>query len=429
MRVDPFSFVAEGHPLQPQLAALAAAVRREPRVAALAARSGPRGLVVHAEAKALPVSAGHWQLDRFYWSLQARGGSSQAGDDSDARRADPAGSAGAAPRFDALTAVWSAQDGVLRWHAFPEDPRLGAVAGYLAQARQAGSRVDVLRYVPLRRLTFIERDVASRVRVGKFKRASRFAQAHRLLQQVAHGAARQTAFRVPQPLGVDPQRQVHFQQALPGEDLAERIDAANCEPLLAQVGALHSRLHRLAVDDVPHEAHDSLLPQARLDAEWIAFMQPAQAGPLADTVALLARHVPAQPAARAFCHGDFVCSQLLVAERDWSVIDFDLCRLGDAHRDAAILLASLPYDVPALATGRTGAAGTGLIERAERAYLDGYRDAGGLALDARRLAWHRLCAELHYLALMLKKDRFEPAAFEQRLGRLGTLGERLRQGA
>lgn len=411
MRFDPFSFVPEGHRLRPQLAAFAEAIGREPRVAALAARGAPGGLVVHAEAKALPVSAGRWRLDRFYWSLQARG------------------ERGPAPAFDALTAVWSAGDGTLRWHAFPDDPRLGAVAGYLDQARQAGSRIDVLRYVPLRRLTFRERDAGGRVRVGKFKRASRFAQAHRLLQHVARGAAGQDDFRVPQPLGVDAERQVHFQQALPGEDLAERLDAAGCAPLLARVGALHRGLHRLAVDGVPREDHERLLPQARQDADWIAFMQPAQAGPLADALALLARHAPPPPEAPAFCHGDFVCSQLLVAEQGWSVIDFDLCRLGDAHRDAAILLASLPYDVPALAACQADAAGPALIERAERAYLDGYRDAGGQALDARRLAWHRLCAELHYLSLMLRKDRFERAAFERRAGRLAALGERLRQAA
>ena len=86
----------------------------------------------------------------------------------------------------------------------------------------------------------------------------------------------------------------------------------------------------------------------------------------------------------------------------FAITDFDGARIGDPHRDLAIWLAALTFDLPAL--DRAVAAGDeAVIARAEAAYLEGYG-----AHDERRLLWHRAAAEVHYVAVALKKDRHEP---------------------
>ena len=126
----------------------------------------------------------------------------------------------------------------------------------------------------------------------------------------------------------------------------------------------------------------------------------------------------------AFCHGDLVCSQFLVHGDDWSITDFDLCHRGDPCRDVAILLASLTYDVPALeaAEGHEGrGADADLLSEAYLASYAAQASQLGRRLPAERLTWQRLCAEIHYLGLMLKKDRHHPLAFARRLRRAQAL--------
>jgi hypothetical protein len=100
---------------------------------------------------------------------------------------------------------------------------------------------------------------------------------------------------------------------------------------------------------------------------------------------------------------------MLVGAERWAITDFDGCHLGDPHRDLAIWLAALAYDVPALRL----AAETGddaVLGAAEAAYLDGYGER-----DEERLGWHRAAGEIHYLAVALKKDRHHPARFTRGL--------------
>lgn len=164
----------------------------------------------------------------------------------------------------------------------------------------------------------------------------------------------------------------------------------------------------------------------RRDVAWIGFMLPAYRDAVDEVLRILEAAAPeAIGRSLAVCHGDFVCSQILVADAGWSVTDFDLCHLGDPYRDMALFLASLAYDVPLLAHGAAGGAGSALVDRAAAAYLAGYARRAGEALDHRRLACHRACAEIYYLALMLKKDRYDAAAFERRLAFASRLAREL----
>lgn len=391
-----FPFVGPGHPFFDRVERFRDTIAAEPRVAALAGGA----TTIHAEIKAVPGPEG-WCFDRFYWSLQGRG------DDG---------------AFQALTLSWAAKSGETSWYEFPEDSYLGTMTAYFAR-HPAGLRV--LRYVPLRRLTFFALDAEGRPAIGKFKRASRFRQAWQLLGTVAQAAdAAAPGFRVSRPLALDEARCLYFQSLLPGGDLADTLAPANCRPLLEKVGALLAELHRMPVPAAPAADPQAPLETLRRDVAWIGFMQPGLAPWLGATLAAMERVAPRvlgrEP---AFCHGDFVCSQILAAEEGWSVTDFDLCHRGDPCRDLAILLASLPYDVPMLrqAARRGGEGDAALLGAAADACIAGYAARAGHEFDAQRLAWSRIAAEIYYLGLMLKKDQFSQSVAEHRLRTIRSL--------
>ena len=388
MDVRLFPFIQADHPFAPQVERFRAAVQAGP----LERLADAEGTTVHAEIKAVPGPDGGWALDRFYWSLQGR---------------DPAARFG----FAALTLLYSASTGQLEWHAFPEDPYLPTLAAAL------GEGDSVLRYVPLRRVTLRTADA-----IGKVKRRSKLLEGYQRLTSVWRGVASSSvSFDVAAPLGLDEARSVFFQTAQPGQNLAHLLNETNAAALLQRVGAMHRELHELHIRDLPTQDTTGLLDEVQRDVRWIAFCQPDCAALVEATWDLLRRHAPrVDPDAYTVCHGDFVCSQVLVAAERWSVTDFDLAHQGDPYRDIAILLTSLTYDVPVFETGQAP------IEAADEAYLAGYEARAGQPLDRARLAWHRLAAEIYYLALMLKKDWYQPTAFSRALERFGALGSQLR---
>lgn len=402
-----FPFIGPGHPFFAQVEDFRRRIAAHPRASAWAEEHAGQPTTIHAEVKALPAPGGDWQFDRFYWSLQSW----------DAAAAQP---------FDAITLSYAAKTGQTEWYDFPRDSYLTTMADFF---RGEAAPVEVLRYVPLRRLTFRARAGQGEPVIGKFKRRSRFREAYGLLGVVA--AAIEDAvpgFAVSRPLAIDEARCLYYQSALAGSNLADAVDRDNCDDLLAAVGALHSSLHEVPVAALPVAEPAALLHRVRRDMSWISFFEPQHAPLFENVLTLLQRHAGAVVGGPAvFCHGDFVCSQILMAEEGWSVTDFDLCHRGDPCRDMAILLASLPYDLPLFQAGAAGEgpADRSLLERAAGAYLRGYAGQAGAQVDPLRLAWHRIGAEIYYLALMLKKDRFARPLADHRLDLVRALARRL----
>ena len=364
--VAPFAFLGSDHPMAPRLARFRAAIaERAPDVP---------GATVHADLTLRPDGDDGLVLHRAYWSLQSPG---------------PDG-------FRATTLSYHATRDRARWLAFPEDPELPDLARL--------GPIEVLRYMPLRRCTFRswwEEDGAPAI--GKVKRPHRTAAAWRLLLAV-HAALGDGAagFDVAAPRGIGTPHAMFLQTALPGDDLSDGIDLDRGPELLRRAGALHRAMHAADVAGAPPEDPAQALRELRADARWVAFALPESEDTVRATVEALERHALDAPPAPAFCHGDLVPSQLLLDGDRFAITDFDGARIGDPHRDLAIWLAALTFDVPAL--DRAVAAGDeAAIERAEAAYLDGYGSH-----DARRLLWHRAAAEVHYVAVALKKDRHEP---------------------
>jgi thiamine kinase-like enzyme len=374
---------------------------------------------VQAEIKGQRLPDRRWELDRFYWSFQ--------------HRDDPA-----IRPFQALTLVYSARTGEAVWHEFPDEPYLTKLpalfGGQSPQERgTAASRVEVLQYVPLRRLTFRAStgDQAAQSVIGKFKRRSRLREAYDRLSMVARAVGRSpSSFSVALPLGLDEARGLFFQETQPGQAVSTLLDVDTLTDLLYGVGALHHDLHQLPAGELPRWNIDALVERLEADVAWITLFRPEQGEFLDGLSSLLRTHVPqVDPADYAFCHGDFVCSHILKADDQWSVVDFDLAMAADPYLDVAMLLASLPYDVPLLTSdGRSprGADG-GLLGRACDAYLRGYRERAEREFDETRLLWYRICAELYYLALMFRKDRFYPVAFDRATALVRELGEKLQQ--
>jgi len=369
--VAPFAFLGSEHPMAPRFARFRAAIaERAPDVP---------GATVHADLTLRPDGDGGLVLHRAYWSLQAAG---------------PDG-------FRAATLSYHATRDRATWLEFPEDPELPEMARMYGPPYRG-----VLRYMPLRRCTILSEIVqrTSTPMIVKFKRPHRLAESWALLKAVhaTFGDGR-AGFDVPAPRGQDPPLAYSGQTVLPGEDLSDLLDALRGPELVRRAAAVHRAMHAADVAGPPPEDPAQALRDLRDDARWVAFALPEYEDTVRTTVAALERHALDAPRAPAFCHGDLVPSQLLLDGDRFGVTDFDGARTGDPHRDLAIWLAALTFDVPAL--DRAVAAGDeAVIARAEAAYLEGYG-----AHDERRLLWHRAAAEVHYVAVALKKDRHEPS--------------------
>lgn len=343
---------------------------------------------VVSEVKPDPRTRGGYKLRRFYWSVQRR----------DAERG-----------FGALTLQHYAKAPAPTWHVFPHDPDLGLV--------RLPDDATVLRYVPLRRLTFRCDGPDGEPLIGKVKRPERFAEAYALLGTVAD-AARQASFGVAAPRGLVPVQGMYFQTALAGRDLASQLEPENAASMLTRAGAIHAELHAWPTAGLPLSHPDAAWQAAQSDAAWVAHAAPDLAAVTAEVVARLEATRPG-PAAVTFCHGDLACSQMLVDASRWSMVDFDRCTAGDPYRELALFLASLRHDAPCFDPGLTDA--RPVPESAEVSYLDAYAAAAGATIDEPRLAWHRACAELHYLSLRLRKDRAPTSALGDGVARLEAL--------
>lgn len=369
-------------------------------------------VTVHAEIKGKRRPDGGWTLDRFYWSLQSW------------NQVDPIG-------FRARTLHYAAKTGRTEFCDFPADPYLTSMALFFNGTQRASRRIDILQYIPLRRLTFRLNSLPGigPSEIGKFKRRSRLWEAYDRLAAVCLAAARSdTPFSVAAPRGIDEDRSLFFQQEMPGRDLASQLDSENFRGLLGNLGGIHRDLHRLRAAEVPVWNLNAFIQQLRDDIDWIVFFQPALEPFLGETLALLLRNVPkVDLAAYTFCHGDFVCSQVLREGDRWSLIDFDLCKKGDPYLELAMLAASLKYDVPLFEGQIIGVNGgkADLLEDGVAAYLDGYQKCAGETLCRQRLSWYRVCAEIYYLALMFKKNRFHPAVFRYAIEQLYLLRQQI----
>jgi Phosphotransferase enzyme family len=366
-----FPFVDADHPFHGCVARL----RDE-----LATSSGtpmPGRVLVSSEIRGRRLPDGGFTLDRFYTSAQHWSGHGQ---------------------FAATTLYAAPADNAPRWYHFPDEPSLSNVAPYLRVRGfdRPGSTMEVLRYVPLRRFTFQSprRDGSAGAEVGKFKRRSKLEESYQRTVVIAAAVEQAAAgFDVPRPAGVDNDHAIYFQERVDGSDLA--TEAQLTDDALETAAHVLASFHTVAPPSLPLLDEAVFLGALDRDLAWIAFHSPALGELVAGARRALAD--PPQIEASVLAHGDFVPSHVLRHHDRLTVIDLDLGHVGDRYRDLAMMLASLPTDVPA-------------VRPDSAAIIAAYEDRAGLSLDRRRLAWHRLAAEIYYLALAFSKDRsIDPA--------------------
>jgi hypothetical protein len=413
----PFAWVGRDHPWAARVDTLRAAIAAGPAEPLPAGVAGP-DMLVQAELKGVPDGSGGYRLERAYWSAQRRGPGAAHGLQADTYSADLRDAT--APRCE--------------WLRLPKDPYLNEADPWLA-ATPLGVEVEILRYVPLRRLTLKLHGADGRTRIGKFKRRSRYAQAYGLLGAVARALDREVrergaspGFELAAPLSLKPRHALYFQSCLSGAALADQIVVGDAATWLFEFGRRQQRLQGLDSRELPARGPQHQLAQARRDLAWIAWFRPAWREALAPLAEAIERLPEWSEQDAGFCHGDLVASQCLVPAggtqdpTDWGITDFDLAHRGDSCRDLAILIASFEEDLALYADEHAAAPDPEVLAEA---LLDGVRHEsarlGRPAPDARRLCWQRLCAEIYYLGLMLKKDRYRPALAARRLDRARRL--------
>jgi aminoglycoside phosphotransferase (APT) family kinase protein len=384
-----FEGLTTGHPLSAELAALLARVAADPVLTGAAAPPGVR-VATRRDLRVAPAPerGRQAQIDHFYWCVQWR---------------DPAAPSG----LRARTLHYERGRGEPRTFDFPDDPLLPAAAA--PGGPLDALDVEVLRYIPRRRITFRTGDL-----VGKIKRARSLERGHARLQAVfAAVRGARARFAVPEPMGLDAARGAFYQTLVPGTPVEQLLEPGNAERLLRALGAVHGELHELDAD-VPARDPGELPAVAREDAAWVAFAAPAHAAAMASVERWL---VPALEAAergaRGFCHGDPALDQVLLLGDAFAIVDFDDAARGDPYADLGTMVAALPLDAPHLFRGPDA-----LGERAVAAYLDGYRERAGTALDEHRLRVHRVRAELAVLASRLRKGQAGPAEVARSVARL-----------
>ncbi len=385
-----FPAVEPGAPAAPLLEALRPAVEQEQ------ARVGAAEATVHAELRTGRAPGGELQVRRFYWSTQ---------------RADPSSPWG----FSARTLFCESEPSALRVHEFPSDPALSWLDDDPGPLRLGGvpERVDVLRYIPLRRLTCRLHDAAGlppRV-IAKVKRTSGLNRATVafLAVHLAATKRRSDAPRVPRLLRLEPPRHVLYLEELPGETLAVAIGGLDHTDAMERLGALHRSLQEVDVRGLTaRRTTADWLEDAAAAVSQVGLFVPSAARQAEEVHAVLVRDTPAE-GRLLFCQGDFLPGQVLCDPSGWSVIDFDDSRYADPLSEVAAMWAAMPRELRL---------GPDQAEHARRTYLRAYAARAGEPFDPARLRWYLAVLELTELGKRLMKGRVAPGETQEVLERL-----------
>ncbi len=390
-----FAFIAPDHPFYPQVSEFEKTIQQSNAYAELLARQ-EQGLAssVHAEIKTKVVD-GVRQLDRFYYSIQYPNTKTPGG-------------------LYAWSLHYSGKNRTTKAYEFPNDPKLSHLADFINAPENKG--IKLLRYVPLRRVTFLKPGQNQQPdMIGKLKKPNRAKDGYLRLAEIA-SVNSSFGFTIPHAETLDNDYAVFYQTLLPGEEITYLLNEINYLDLLFDIGKLQGNLGKLLLANNKRWDRDGIPKNLRNDLAEIPFYLPETA----EFIAKVGHWLSEQQKnliqfTDIFCHGDFACSQILKHQNGWSIVDFDLAGIGNPYQDTAMFVASLGHDVPLFQEQPQ------LISAAMLAYLDGYEGASLHSIDPLTFVWHLVCAEIYYLALILKKDRFSQADYDHAQERIHQL--------
>jgi aminoglycoside phosphotransferase len=277
--------------------------------------------------------------------------------------------------------------------------------------------VQILRYIPLRRVTFLVRDAAglpARV-IAKSKDEQGLLRATRALVATYRATARRGggALTVPRPVRLDTRRRVLYLEELPGRPLDQVLSQVGVAEGMSRLGTLHRRLQELPVRGLGvRRGIDDWLSAANVAATQVGFLVPSTARQTQGLYDGLLRTAP-DDRELLFCQGDFSPGQVLCHSSGWSVIDLDDGHYADPLAEVAAFCTALRRELKLPA---------GPVELARQAYLDAYLRQAGQPLDPHRWQWFLAVAELIHLARRSIKGRTAPGETQTVLDRIGVPG-------
>lgn len=392
-----FGFIKQAHPFYKQISAFEEMIHLSPAYSEYLSRQ-QQGLTtcIHAEVKTKSCEDGRY-LERFYYSIQYPEHTLRGG-------------------WYAWSLHYSRYDGLTQISEFPNDPKLVHLPLFINSPENRD--IEVLRYVPLRRVTF--RTPASQEQpsiIGKLKKPNRCQESYRRLVDLAK-IADYNACAIPKPKGINIAQSVFYQELVPGVETGLILNRENYRVFLSEIGKLHGHLFSWPILEDKPWGRDGVMKNIWQDLDEIIFYLPQTELVLSKIGNWLKqRKNYLAVISKTFCHGDLSCSQILRHANGWSVVDFDLAGLGDPYQDMAMFLVSLNYDVDFF-QGQPE-----FLPIAYAAYLEGYQHANEDRVDVETFNWYLACAEIYYLSLILKKDRFTTLALDRALVRLQQLTE------
>lgn len=338
---------------------------------------------VHTELRVRRGRDGGAGLMRFYWSRQVTDRNAPWG-------------------FAARTIYCDKRDPTPRVHEFPSEPALTMLTDENGPLRDDGlpRNAQVLRYIPLRRVTFRLRDGAGLPPsvIAKAKRPSGLERAVTAFRAAHLAAARRGAgaLSVPRLLGHDSHRGVLYLEELPGQALDVALHRLDVAEAMQRLGESHRDLQELEVEgNLPRKGTADWLADAQHAATQIGLFVPSLAAAAEAVHDTLVRTAP-DDGRLLYCQGDFLPGQILCDEARWSIIDLDDSRYADPLSDVAALYAALPreHGVP-----------SDRLEEAQQTYLDSYARRSGEPIDQDRWRWFLSLTRLTLLAKRLVKGR------------------------
>ena len=357
--------------------------RLQPAVQAEVEHHAGVATTVHTELRTAVRPTGEVELRRFYWSLQ---------------HPDPRSPVG----FGARTVYCDAKAPEPQTYVFPAEPALTWLADANGPLRSVGdgARIEVLRYIPLRRLTcrVHDGDRLPPAAIAKIKRPGGLDRAARAFAAVQEAADRSPSatLTLPRLLRVDAEQHVLYLEQLPGEPLNLAVARLDLATAMEQLGALHRELQELDVRGLGTRLGTAdWVEDARQAATQIGLFVPSAMRTAERVYANLARTAP-EGAPVLYSQGDFLPGQVLCHPDGWSVIDLDDSRYADPLSEVAAMYVGLAREL-AMTPERT--------ELARQTYLEAYARHSGERFDRRRFEWFVVLVELRELGKRLVKGR------------------------
>ena len=390
-----FPAVEPDSPVYPMLQRLLPAVRAETEL--------PDGVdaTIHTELRAGRLPTGDVELQRFYWSAQ---------------HADPQSPIGFGGRMVHCDAKKTTAP---QTFVFPSEPVLTWLEDDDGPLRSDGHarHIEVLRYIPLRRLTFRLHDGSGLPPsvIAKVKRPGGLNRAATAFQAVQEAADRRRSgtLTVPRLLRLDAKRHVMYLEQLPGEPLNVALGQLDLTSAMEQLGELHRELQELDVRGLPTRLGTAdWLQDAQHAATQIGLFVPSAARHAESVYTELARSAP-EDNRLLYCQGDFLPGQILCDSSGWSVIDLDDSRYADPLSEVAAMYAAMPREL-ALPPAQT--------ELARRTYLEAYARRAGEPIDPRRWHWFQVLLGFRELGKRVIKGRATADEVASVLERLTTRG-------